>query len=124
MPSDMIRNMLEWYRLQPLDLPLIGALRDTPGVFRLSYKSADNQFYVFFVGTAPSSLKEELRRILVQTENSCIKTHLDNLECYFRFAYLPSDMVANDIERTLYEKFKPRCNLSVPGGQIIEINFD
>lgn len=116
---------LEWSKLSSFNLTNIESIGDISGVYRLSYKSSDNSFYVFYVGYSSGLLKNDLRKIITETDNQCIKTYLDNLECFFRYAQTSSlqDSI-QDVERTLYEHFKPKCNLEVPQGSSVEINYN
>jgi excinuclease UvrABC nuclease subunit len=114
--------MLKWSNLSPIDTAIISGLDEKPAVFRLSYKSADNQYYVFYISSA-KNLKTDLKKLVTTTKDTCLLTHLSNLECYFKYSYLPDNINSEDAERALYEKFKPRCNLAVPEGQLIDINL-
>lgn len=116
---------LDWSELSPLDSSVTDNIDSKPGVFRLSYKAADGSYYVFFVGRADVSLNEDLAKLTrKETDNPCIKTYLDNLECYFKCAFIGDIETRKDVERTLYENFKPGCNFNVPEGKVIEINKD
>jgi|SRR3989344_1799560 len=93
------------------------------GVYRLSYKSADGSYYVFYVGKADKSLKEDLVSVLLNTSNPCLKTHLSNLECYFRYAVVADKEERKNIEKTLYDHFGgPKCNLEIPLGEKVSVN--
>lgn len=116
-------TQITWSKLSPLDLSVINTLESKPGVFRLSYKSADGSYYVFYVGRTDTSIKEALAEILSDTNNVCIKTHLNNLECYFKYVLIDDSTTRRNVERTVYEHFKPKCNTEAPSGQIIEIDI-
>lgn len=115
---------LEWSKLSPLDLSIISNIGSKPGVYRLAYKASDGSFYVFYVGRADKSIKEELTKFASkETDNPCVKTHLENLECYFRHAFIEDQKTRQNVERTVYDHFKPKCNLETPNGESIDINF-
>ena len=100
------------------------------GVYCLSYQS-DDEHMVFYVAQAPS-LEERLLQHLPATEpNDCIKRHLQNYKCSFRFAKIGNRFAEtativkrNGAERALYDKYQPTCNDVVPPGPPIDITFD
>lgn len=115
---------LHWTKLLSLDQSIINTQDFGPGVYRLSYKSADGSYYVFYIGRSDASVKERLlQHISESEENLCIKINIKNLECYFKFAPVDDQTERENIERTLYEHFKPRCNNREPEGEFVEINF-
>lgn len=115
---------LSWNKLQLLNNENIDRLEEKPGVYRLSYKSADGNIYVFYVGIAQRSLKESLKiYISGNITNICIKSHLENLECYFRCAVIEDEKLRRDAHRTLYSRYSPKCNLEIPSGELIDINY-
>ena len=93
------------------------------GVYRLMYKSGD-EYQVFYVGQA-GNIDERLRQHLAGTEpDACIKRHLRDYTCYFRYAEIASIADRNGAERALYDKYKPTCNTIVPPGPPADINFE
>ena len=94
------------------------------GVYRLMYKS-DDEYSVFYVGQA-GNIDERLRQHLAVTEpDACIKRHLRDYTCYFRYALVPSLTDRNGAERALYDHFnKPTCNTVAPSGPPADINFE
>jgi hypothetical protein len=116
---------LKWSKLVPLNQSSIEQIETKPGIFRLAYKAADGAHYVFYVGSTSKSIKEELSNVISGTlNNPCVKIHLENLECFFRYAFIENTEDLNDILKTIYEHFKPKCNLEIPGGKIVTINFN
>ena len=116
---------LEWSSLQPLNPTILAEIPETPGAYRLSYKSGDGSYYVFFVGSADTSLRERLLGHTSGSEgNSCTKTHIQNLECFFRYAVVDKKSLLPGIEKALYHNYTPKCNLEEPGGEPVEVNFD
>ncbi len=93
------------------------------GVYRLIYKS-DDKYYVFYVGQA-GDIDERLRQHLAVTEpDACIKRHIRDYTCYFRYAKIESIADRNGAERALYDKYEPTCNDVAPPGPPADINFD
>ena len=113
---------IEWTKLQLFTIDNIKNVPDEAGIYRLSYKSADGNIYVFFIGDA-SALRTALNDIQSKnTNNECIKTFLTNLQCYFKYALVPDEANRKNCVRTLYTHFSPKCNLTLPDGNIIEVN--
>ena len=115
---------LIWSKLQPLDQSVISGQPQSAGVYRLSYKSADGSFYVFYVGNATTSLRDSLlQHISESEENVCIKTTIKNLECYFKTSEVSNEDDRLNIVKTMGDHFKPKCNLQKLDGKTIEVNL-
>ena len=121
-----MNNKITWSILKVLNEENVNESPDEAGVYRLSYKSADSDIYVFYVDKADKSLRDSLKPFLKKiTNNPCIKTFLENLECYFKFAIVNNAIQRENIIKTLYSHYTPKCNLEIPKGEIIEgINFN
>ncbi len=116
--------IINWSQTLPLTQVSIEAVEAKSGIYRLSYQSAEGPLYVFFVGRSDTSLKEDLMKLAHrESDNVCIKTHLENLECYFKYAIVEDENYRKNSERSLYEHFKPKCNLDVPTGNLIDLNL-
>lgn len=116
---------LTWTKLIPLDRESMQSIPDdVAGVYRLSYKKADNGgFYVFYVGRA-EDIKQRLNQHLSNEENVCIKNYLDRKECSFRYAEITKEDIRKAAERQLYNYYEPFCNEQRPEGEMnISINF-
>lgn len=115
---------LNWNKLQLLNNENIDKVEEKPGVYRLSYKSADGHIYVFYVGIANKSLKESLKTYISgNIDNLCIKSYIDNLECYFKYSVIEDEELRKNTHRSLYAHYAPKCNLEIPSGTIIDINY-
>ena len=115
---------LTWTKLISFNRSLVEQIKTEPGVFRLAYKATDGAFYTFYVGSANKSLREDLLSILDgKLDNICVKIHLENLECFFRYTIIGLEEERKNVLKTVYDHFKPKCNASISGGQNIEINF-
>ena len=116
---------LTWSKLLPLNETVILSQPVKAGVYRLSYKSADGSYYVFYVGNADISLKDSLtRHISENEENICIKTTIKNLECYFKVTEINNPAERVNAIRTMIEHFKPKCNPPQTAGEVVDINFN
>ncbi len=90
---------------------------DIPGVYRLSYRHEDGNFYVFYVGQS-----EDIRERLLQHQdpaetNPGIKAYISSKKCYFRYARITQAHVRNGIERQVYKYYHPECNTAIPPGE-------
>ena len=117
-------RILTWSSLQLLESSIIDNLPQEAGVYRLSYKSADGPYYVFYVGQA-DNIRERLTQHLngINT-NPCVTTYIKNLKCYFVYTLIAESNLRKDIERTNYDHFKPKCNVQMPAGNFIDINYN
>jgi len=120
----MVKLKLSWSSV--LEYTESNVLRYAPkegGVYRLSYKSGD-KLPMFYVGQA-SDLEERLLRHLSATEpDDCIRRHVRDYKCYFRYAKIASIQNRNCAERALYDEYKPTCNTVAPPGPPCDINFE
>lgn len=116
---------INWSNLKLLNTENINEVEERPGIYRLSYKSADGNIYVFFVGSSNDSLKQSLSSYLAPNtiDNPCIKSYLLNLECYFKFSIIEDSQERQNICHTLYIHYAPKCNLEIPAGDNININY-
>jgi hypothetical protein len=98
-----------------------------PGVYRLSYKHSDGNYYVFYVGQSGNSqgIKERLLQHFAKNEpNVCISNYLEKGECYFRYAQITNEEVRNATERQAFNFYQPTCNEKQPTGRVdIEVNL-
>jgi len=94
------------------------------GVYGLSYESGD-EFPMFYVGQASDLQERLLQHLSVSEPDACIKNHVRNYKCYFRYAKVASIDDRNGVERALYDHSnKPTCNVITPLGPPIDINFE
>lgn len=113
---------LNWSPLIAFNQENIDKISNISGVYRLSYKSVDGNYYVFYIGRSDDSINTSLNAHLNNLiDNPCIKAHLNNLPCYFRFVQVENTEERKNIEKTLYSIYNPKCNLNIPEGKIIEI---
>lgn len=79
------------------------------GVYGLIYKSSE-KYYVFYVGES-DNLERRLHEHLNPSESDeCIKRHLRNYTCYFRFIKIDSQAERERVEESEIEEYKPSCN--------------
>ncbi len=79
------------------------------GVYRLIYKKGDG-FYVFYVGKAKNLQERLLQHLQPSEPNACIKRHLREYDCFFRFIEIDSASERDRIEQEQIKKFNPTCN--------------
>ncbi len=94
------------------------------GVYRLSYKSSDGNYYVFYVGQA-EDIKERLIQHLSANEmNECIKNYLKTEDCFFRYAKITRQSLRDATERKAYREYGPKCNYQEPSGELdVDVNL-
>ena len=81
----------------------------TSGVYRLIYKTGD-KYYVFYVGKSNNLERRLLEHLSSGEEDLCIKRHLRDYECFFRFVEISSLNERNRVEREQIEEYNPSCN--------------
>ncbi len=119
----MPKLTLKWSKLLSLTEENVKTVPNVSGIYRLSYKSSDGSIYVFYVDES-DSLKTSLEPLLKKTtDNECVKTFLQNLPCYFRFAPIENKADKQNCVRSLYGYYSPKCNLKLPEGSLIDINY-
>ncbi len=116
---------LTWTKLTKLNEPLIKDLEDEiPGVYRLSYKATDGNYYIFYVGQADNIKQRLLQHISSYETSECIKDYFRTKECFFRYAKITKDYVRDATERKVYGEYGPKCNYQEPQGRSdININL-
>lgn len=123
----MAKITLEWSKL--LMFSADGVLNNIPnsqGVYRLSQKSQDGKFYVFYVSET-DNLKSKLSEHLDgQGENQCLKERLTQKSILaFRYAVVTDEKVRSDAKRYMYKYYAPECNAQEPVGlNGLEINLN
>jgi excinuclease UvrABC nuclease subunit len=82
---------------------------DRSGVYRLIYRTGDN-YYVFYIGQA-ASLKDRLLEHLSTNEpNLCIKKHLKDYTCFFRYLEVSTQDERDKVEKEEIARWSPDCN--------------
>ena len=120
----MMKLTLEWsdthaYTISNLD---IFAPRSA-GVYKL-ISLIVNRRQVFFVGQAENLNKALAGHLSDMEPNTCVRSNLWYYTCFFQFAPLESPSDRDCAERTLYEHYKPPCNMVPPQGEPCEMNVD
>lgn len=94
------------------------------GVYRLSYKSSDGNYYVFYVGQAEDIRERLLQHLSASETNDCIKSYLRTENCFFRYSKITKQYLRDATERKAYREYGPKCNYQEPAGRLdIEINL-
>ena len=81
----------------------------TAGVYRLIYKRGDN-YYVFYVGQSDNLERRLLDHLRPSEPDACIKRHLREYDCFFRFIEISSLDERNRVEREQIDEYNPPCN--------------
>lgn len=79
------------------------------GVYRLIHKENEN-FYVFYVGQSNDLKRRLLEHLCPSEPDKCIKRHLRDYTCYFRFTEIASQPERDKVERQQIDEYKPTCN--------------
>lgn len=117
---------LTWTKLIPLDGKGVNAIDDSlSGVYRLSYKADDGNYYVFYVGKAEKIKQRLLEHMASSETNVCIKNRIDKSDCYFRYAIVVNEKVRAAAEKQMFKQYEPSCNEKEPEGpDDISVNLD
>lgn len=81
----------------------------TGGVYRLIYKKGED-YFVFYVGQSNNISRRLIEHLSPSEADSCIKRHLRDYECFFRFIEISSLDERNRVEREQIGKYEPPCN--------------
>jgi len=116
---------LTWTRLTSLIEENIEKIpANTQGVYRLSYKSDDGNYYVFYAGKS-EDIKNQLLTHLSESNIICVKNYIDTKSCFFRYAIISQDYVRAATEKQVYNYFEPTCNKIEPEGRDdIKVNLN
>jgi len=79
------------------------------GVYRLIYKRGD-KYYVFYIGQSENLWRRLKEHLDPNEPDECIKRHIREYDCYFRFAKISSQQERNNLERSEIAQYRPRCN--------------
>ena len=79
------------------------------GVYRLIYKSGD-EYIVFYVGRSENLEARLLQHLQSSEPNECIRRHLRDYTCYFRFLKVSTESERLRIEQEQIKEYNPSCN--------------
>ena len=115
---------LKWSKLLPYDeTSLSFHCTENSGVYSIS-ATVDQKLQVVYVGKA-DKIGQRLRNHKRFFEpNSFLKNILEKRECYFRYCEVSDIMYRQNIEYTLFQYYRPTCNIVEPRGEIIDVNID
>jgi hypothetical protein len=83
------------------------------GVYFLSYKDGSSR-KVFYVGQADNLNTRLNEYTTIRIYEHCITDCLIKNTCYFHCAAVPDKYRRDRLERALYDKYQPVCNLTEP----------
>ncbi len=107
---------LKWTGLTPIEE--ISSLDDgITGVYRLSYKHDEDNYYVFYVGQSEDIKHRLLEHKSSDETNVCIKNYISTKQCFFRYATITRAHVRNAIEKQAFKYYQPTCNENEPTGR-------
>ena len=102
--------MAEWSNRYAYTEANVGKYAPTSGgVYRLIYKSGDD-YYVFYVGQSDDLERRLLEHLSSNEPDACIKRHLRDYSCFFRFLDVSSASEKDRIEKEQIKKYNPPCN--------------
>ena len=79
------------------------------GVYRLIYQKGD-KYHPFYVGQSDDLKRRLLEHLSASEQNACIKRHLREYSCFFRFLEVSTQSERDRIEKEEIAKFDPPCN--------------
>ena len=79
------------------------------GVYRLIYKSKEKH-PVFYVGKSDNLERRLLEHLSPSEPDACIKRHLRDYDCFFRFIEASSASERDRIEKEQIKEYSPSCN--------------
>lgn len=117
---------LTWTKLSSLDEASIKKLPDKlAGVYRLSYKADDGEYYVFYIDQSEDIKKMLLQHLSDAEDNVCVSNYLAKKDCYFRYAIITKSDIRNAAEKQMYKQYEPVCNDKEPEGRDdIKVNLN
>ena len=81
----------------------------TGGVYRLIYQKGTD-YYVFYVGQSDNLQRRLMDHLGASEKDFCIKRHLRDYSCFFRYIEIPSLDERLRIEREQIQEYNPECN--------------
>ena len=109
---------LTWTKLVSLNEQAVKSLPgNLPGIYRLSYKADDGNYYVFYAGQSDDVKDRLLQHLSVDEENVCIKNYLSTKNCFFRYAKITQGYIRDAAEKQMYGHYEPSCNETEPKGR-------
>ena len=79
------------------------------GVYRLIYKESE-KYLVFYVVQSEDIEGRLLEHLSPSEPNSCIRRHLRDYSCFFRFLKVETEAERLRVEREQIKEYNPTCN--------------
>ncbi len=116
---------LNWQTHQPYTQTTVSNFApEKAGVYILWVQLMSNSWKCFYVGQADNLKKRLLEHLSSNEDNPCIKNKVSKFVCGFSFALVPRQDDRDEIEKYLYEHYKPECNrISPPDVKPIIVNL-
>jgi excinuclease UvrABC nuclease subunit len=94
------------------------------GVYLLWVKLKSDKWNCFYVGQTINIRSRIFEHLSPNEENECIKDNISNYICGFEFAVVANQSDRDNIEKFLYDYYKPECNkISPPSNLPQEVNL-
>ncbi|MBN4085036.1 GIY-YIG nuclease family protein [Flavobacteriaceae bacterium AH-315-B10] len=94
------------------------------GVYLLWVKLENGKWKCFYVGQAINIRNRLSEHLSINAENKCIKNNVSNFICGFEYAEVSNQSDRDNIEKFLYDHYKPKCNkISPPSETPQEVNL-
>jgi excinuclease UvrABC nuclease subunit len=124
--NNMSKILLTWSKLIPLLSTEIEKVGDVGGVYRLSKKSEDGRYYVFFVGSGENIKEKLLQHISKNEPNLRLKNFLQlGGDIVFRYAVVQDRNIQQAIEKQIYKTYLPEYNTEEPKSSLeVEANLN
>lgn len=113
---------IEWSSLIELTKETLAELPEQPGIYRLSYKSDEDKYYVFYVGTTTNLKTSIINHTEEKEDNVCIKARLSRGRCAVKYSVVENESVRASGLWQAYKFYQPSCNQTAvqhPGGDIV-----
>ncbi len=94
-----------------------------PGVYIIWVKMASGKWMPIYSGQARSLERAFIEHGSEMELNPKLKKYIQNYQCGFEYAIIKDQTTRNGVEKYLYNKYKPDCNLKDPGFVPIEVNL-
>ncbi len=120
----LVRVGLNWSKLFPYnETSLMYQTVEKPGIYRIA-ALLDGKLRVVYVGKG-ENVGEKLRNHRRFFEpNSFLKGMLEEKECYFSYCEVQDPTDRQNVEYTLYQYYRPACNIIEPKGHSIDLNLE
>ena len=124
--NNMSKIQITWSKLIPLEKEKIDEIGGVGGVYRISKKADDGNYYVFFVGSSEDIKEKLLSHRFEKETNLRLKSYLEQeADFVFRYAVIREKSTQEAIEKQMYKHYLPEFNIEEPKSSLdIEANLN